>query len=332
MVILPGNPKVNEEFIKGYESLNEYTDVPGLIELRELLESYRDDDHLRFIGEKALLELAYLGVEYENKSKFFRDAFFAFGALKWIFRLSDMAFSAFLGVYSMIGYSCAYELQRELSDDEKVKIIESSLACKISLGLDNFEDVENWRDVNKKFFKKVAAVKWEKRARKLHNAIHDAYIYNFGCLFRMDNETVAQFALCSRYLASCAAVAKGQTTVSPEGIVNAWFLTFKLLHTDLTSYVFDDDGSVMKKNKHSKNFLNKKGGIFMKKFSKGISIVFSIIFFIVLIIVLFMILALLFGDQLYNVGRLPGLIVLFICAFLTKKFYNSILKDENELD
>lgn len=155
MVILPGNPKVNEEFIKGYESLNEYTDVPGLIELRELLESYRDDDHLRFIGEKALLELAYLGVEYENKSKFFRDAFFAFGALKWIFRLSDMAFSAFLGVYSMIGYSCAYELQRELSDDEKVKIIESSLACKISLGLDNFEDVENWRDVNKKFFKKL---------------------------------------------------------------------------------------------------------------------------------------------------------------------------------
>ena len=50
MVILPGNPKVNEEFIKGYESLNEYTDVPGLIELRELLVSLRHSEYLNYLG------------------------------------------------------------------------------------------------------------------------------------------------------------------------------------------------------------------------------------------------------------------------------------------
>ncbi|MDO5850184.1 MAG: hypothetical protein Q4P14_03120 [Methanobacteriaceae archaeon] len=240
-MILPGNPKVDEEFIKGYESLNEYKDVPGLIELRDLLESFRDNDRIRFIGEEALLSLEDLGVEYNTKVKFFRQAFSVFGGIKYIVRLSDMAYAALIGLYSIISYSCAYEYQRSLSKEEKIQVLSSPLACKISLGLDNFDEVENWKDVNKKFFKKVAAIKWDKRARKLHNAIHDAYIYNLGCLYHMDTGTVSQFALSSRYLVCCTAVAKGQSTIGPEDIVNGWFLTFKLLQTNLTPYVFGDD-------------------------------------------------------------------------------------------
>ena len=240
-MILPGNPKIDEEFIKGYESLNEYSDVEGLIELRNLLESFRDNDYLRFIGENALLSLDELCTEYNHKVQFFNDAFSVFGGIKYIFKLSDMAYAAFSALYSIIAYNCAYEFKRDLSEEEKIQVISSPLACKIALGLDNFENVEKWKTVNKFFFQKVEAIKWDKRSRKLHNAIHDAYIYNLGCLYHMDTGTVSQFALCSRYLVCCNAVAKGQTTVSPEDIVKGWFLTFKLLQTNLTPYVFGDD-------------------------------------------------------------------------------------------
>ncbi len=60
----------------------------------------------------------------------------------------------------------------------------------------------------------------------------------------------------------------------------------------------------------------------MSKFSKIESILLSILFFIIILFIMFIILVFIFGNNLYNTGRLAGLIVLFICGFLTKLFYD----------
>ncbi len=58
------------------------------------------------------------------------------------------------------------------------------------------------------------------------------------------------------------------------------------------------------------------------KLSKTESILLSILFFIILVFIMFIILVFIFGNNLYNAGRLTGLILLFVCGYLTKLFYD----------
>ena len=60
----------------------------------------------------------------------------------------------------------------------------------------------------------------------------------------------------------------------------------------------------------------------MKNFSKTEAILLSIIFFILLVFTFFILLLFFFGNNLYTVGRLPSLILLFISGYLTKIFYD----------
>lgn len=50
MVKLRNQEYIDEKFEEGYESLNKYLDVPGMIELRELLVSLRPSEYLNYLG------------------------------------------------------------------------------------------------------------------------------------------------------------------------------------------------------------------------------------------------------------------------------------------
>lgn len=50
MIKLRNQEYIDEKFEEGYESLNKYLDIPGMIELRELLVSLRHSEYLNYLG------------------------------------------------------------------------------------------------------------------------------------------------------------------------------------------------------------------------------------------------------------------------------------------
>lgn len=66
----------------------------------------------------------------------------------------------------------------------------------------------------------------------------------------------------------------------------------------------------------------------MVELSRPFAIICSVLFFLLLIFLIIIFITIFIGDAIFSFGRLLGIPLLFVCGYLTRKFYDKILKEE----
>ena len=243
---------IDEEFEKGYNALNEFIDVEGLVDLRDLVLSFKINERYKFLGEMFKEDLSKECLNHANNIPLINYAKKELGSFKFLITKSNLSFTSFIGLCSVIAFSCGCDFKRKLSSDEIFKILSSNLISNLTLGLDNLEEVETLddkniekissssKDLNRDFFNKLSTIKWDSRAKKLHNTIKEGCWFGIQLQHLIEPGPYAQFAFAARYLASCNVLVNNKDEVLVEDIVNAWFLTFELFQKDLRPLIFDE--------------------------------------------------------------------------------------------
>lgn len=263
---------IDEEFERGFEALNDFIDINGLLDLRDLIMTFKSSERCEFLGATFKEDLSKECLNNSKKIDLINYAKKELGSFKFLITKSNLSFTSFIGLCSVIVFSCGCDFKRELSSDEIFKILNSDLISKLTLGLlrlDNFEDILNLyqdlednnekcsdinnltqnhtKELNQEFFKKLSSVKWDKRAKKLHNTIKEGCWFGVQLQHLIEPGPYAQFGFAARYLASCNVLVNNRDEVLAEDIVNAWFLTFKLFQEDLRPYIFKNE-DIFKEN------------------------------------------------------------------------------------
>ena len=247
---------IDEEFERGYEALYEFIDVEGLVDLRDLIISFKTSERCKFLGETFKEDLSKECLSYTNEIPLINYAKKELGSFKFLITKSNLSFTSFIGFCSIIAFSCGCDFKRKLSSDEIFQILSSDLISKLSLGygFDNidssnlslgqdFQNKSDFKELNREFFKKLSTIKWDNRAKKLHTTIKEGCWFGVQLQHLIEPGPYAQFGFSARYLASCNVLANNRDEVLAEDIVNAWFLTFKLFHNDLREYIFKENDS-----------------------------------------------------------------------------------------
>lgn len=230
---------IDEEFEKGYEALNDFIDVEGLVDLRDLIMSFKLSERFKFLGETFKEDLSKECFNYNNKIPLINYAKKELGSFKFLIAKSNLSFTSFIGICSIIAFSCGCDFKRDLSSDEIFKILNSDLISKLSLCQDLESDLD--KELDRDFFKKLSTVKWDSRAKKLHSTIKEDCFFGVQLQHLIEPGPYAQFGFATRYLASCNVLVNNRDEVLVEDIVNAWFLTFKLFQDDLRGYIFKEN-------------------------------------------------------------------------------------------
>lgn len=261
---------IDEEFERGYEALYEFIDVEGLVDLRDLIMSFKISERCKFLGETFKEDLSKECLSYTNEIPLINYAKKELGSFKFLITKSNLSFTSFIGLCSIIAFSCGCDFKRKLSSDEIFQILSSDLISKLTLGygFDNidssnlslgesfdsinssnlslgqdFQNKSDFKELNREFFKKLSTIKWDNRAKKLHTTIKEGCWFGVQLQHLIETGPYAQFGFSARYLASCNVLANNRDEVLAEDIVNAWFLTFKLFHNDLCEYIFKENDS-----------------------------------------------------------------------------------------
>lgn len=319
---------IDEEFVKSYNNLNEFLDVPDMLELRDLLVSLKNNERYIYISKHVDYDAFHDMNILKKEIKIFRDAEKGLGDWGFIFSKSKLSNGAVASVHSIILYSCVCEFQRELTKEEKEKIYKCDLVHKLTLGQENFLNIKNYDIIDKDFFKNINKIKWNKRANKLNKTIYNGYWYVLSLEYELHHYPHSKFGICADYLACCRVYMDGRDEIMPEDLVKSWLLTLKLFLSDLRPYIFNYNESqtkhVIGKNseKEIPNLSRTKKGI-----NKILAAILSILLFIFLLFIILILIILLVGDAIYSIGRWPGLIALGLCAYIAKRFYIRIKKD-----
>lgn len=263
---------IDEEFDKGYEALNEFIDVNGLLDLRDLIMTFKTNERCKFLGETFKEDLSRECLNNSKKIPLINYAKKELGSFKFLISKSNLSFTSFIGLCSVIVFSCGCDFKRKLSDEEIFTILNSDLISKLSLNqdfkeilsqdfeninlesfdnvklkssnninleyCDNIENKSFSKDLDRDFFKKLSTVKWDDRAKKLHYTIKEGCWFGVQLQHLIEPGPYSQFGFSARYLASCNVLVNNRDEVLVEDIVNAWFLTFKLFQEDLRPYIF----------------------------------------------------------------------------------------------
>lgn len=229
---------IDEEFDKGFEKLNEFSDVQGIFELRDLITSYKTSNRYKFVGENIKVDLSQECFDNSKKIPLISYAKKELGSIKFLIGKSNISFTSFIGLCSVIAFSCACDFNRDLTYGERIKVLNSSLIPKLTLAQEDFEDLKTW-NLDKKFFKSLSEVKWDNRAKKLHKTIRNGCWFAIQLQHMIERAPNAQFGFCARYLASSHVLTHNFDKVMPENIINGWLLTFKIFDSDLRHYIFE---------------------------------------------------------------------------------------------
>ncbi len=100
---------IDEEFVKSYNNLNEFLDVPDMLELRDLLVSLKNNERYIYISKHVDYDAFHDMNILKKEIKIFRDAEKGLGDWGFIFSKSKLSNGAVASVYSIILYSCVCE-------------------------------------------------------------------------------------------------------------------------------------------------------------------------------------------------------------------------------
>lgn len=326
------NPEfIKEELFKKYHVLDSYLEIENLDVLRRELCSFRKNDKFIFVS-KEFNERNNI-YRFRNKIKICSDADDIFGTFSLVTSNSKLDVIHVEAIFGIIEYSCAAELQRKLSMDEKEKIYYCDLVYKLSCGQENFLQVTDYDFVNKNFFKKLKDIRWGNNAKDLHKKITNG----LWLLICSDLDTGPgvgnSFSASSKYFACCRALTHNRSEISVEDVVQSWLFTLKLFSMDLRPLIKDFPlennlpQSIDEKNTEpqiNEGDVHKNNPSLIRKvFAAVVSVVLMVLILLAIGIVFLLIV----GDFDYHVlPRSAGLLCLAIWVALTKKFYDYLIQ------
>lgn len=154
---------------------------------------------------------------------------------------AQISWSSFIAIYSVMMFSCATKFKRQITDEEFMKILSSDIPFKLSIGFDNWFNVQDISVLDKKFFKNLLKIKWTKEAKKTHKAIHEGYWLSLSMEYGIKSKVDNRFSVGADYLSCCYAFSEGRNEILPEDQVRAWTLILNLFLADLRPYIFGGD-------------------------------------------------------------------------------------------
>lgn len=235
---------LEKDFEKSYAKINEFLDVPGVFELRDLLVSFRTNEQYIFVSENIHCDIYDVAKKYKKKVNLLQVAAKGLGIIYTSFiSKSKISWESFIAVYSIVLYSCCANFKRDLTDDECGMILKSDLVYRLTLGLDNWQKVNNSSQyhLDKSFFKNLLKIKWSKKAKQIDKAVYDGYFESLMLEYGMDGKVCVEFAISVDYLSCCYAVADNRNEILAEDVAAAWLLILNLFLADLRSYIFEGD-------------------------------------------------------------------------------------------
>lgn len=238
MVKLRNQEYIDEKFEEGYESLNKYLDVPGMIELRELLVSLRPSEYLNYLGNIKYYIFDDI-LKVRRDIPLFKDAEKGLSRGLSSFKSYKISWPYFTAVYSIILYSSICNYKHDLSFEERLKIIHSDLPIKLSLGLDKCMTVDDSCFLDLAFFKKLNKIKWSKKAKNIQQTIKWGYWNALSREHDLHSKVFNQFVISNEYLSCCYAFSEGRDEVIGEDVIRAWLLILRVFLADWREYIFN---------------------------------------------------------------------------------------------
>ncbi len=233
---------LEKDFEESYAKLNEFLDVPGMLELRDLLVSFRTNEEYIFLSENIDDDYYNLARRSRKKFKMLNTSAEGLGLFMSMFiSKAQISWTSFIAIYSVMMFSCATKFKRQITDEEFMKILSSDIPFKLSIGFDNWFNVQDISVLDKKFFKNLLKIKWTKEAKKTHKAIHEGYWLSLSMEYGIKSKVNTCFSLSADYLSCCYAFSEGRNEILPEDQVRAWTLILNLFLADLRPYIFGGD-------------------------------------------------------------------------------------------
>ncbi len=224
--------------VKNYERFGEFLDIDGVEELRDALFGLGAIEKYAYLANhegildgrfKAITTKHPYSAIIANVKTGLSDAMFC----------SDLIqFMNFRAVYELIWLSCEAEGEKELSKEEIDAIMESDLPFKLSLGLDEYPMVKNLDDLDVWFFKRMANLKFEKRAERLNSLLVKECLSDLNDDLGIHFLSFNSLAFSAEYFAACYALRDDRDEMTCEDIVNAWLLMLNLFLSDIRPLVF----------------------------------------------------------------------------------------------
>lgn len=289
--------------------------IENFLELHDLLVDFKDNKDMgstyRIVDYNMYYKCDTKRLKYDLFNRFYSKL----GGINFIAHPSIIDIGKFFSIYSIIMFSCVNLYRCELSKESLNTLIYSDLVPKISLGLDNYDDVQDCY-LDDDFIKKLHDIQFEDRANTLFTAIEK---YWNKCDEFNNYTFFNEFKYASLYLAACYAI-KNDRNITPEDVTNGWLLCLKLFLTDFRPYLFNEctdeeiDRWILNKNKVSK---------FKFFIYKLFCIAISVCLFLIIITIIG---SVMLNINFFGIGRFIGLLLLGLITFFVVKFYHMILE------
>lgn len=314
---------VDEEFQKGYDGLSEFSHVRGVLELRDLILSFRTNERYIFISKIVDYDMYQVVDANKRNVEWIQNAKGLESLKYWISSLM-LSFNSFAAVYSVIVFSCVCTFGRNLNPIEIESVIFSDFVARLTLNPKNLNEYPNVSILTKDFFRNLRDLKLDETAKKIHKRIYNDYFSYLSIEHSLYFKADIKFTLCAQYLARCFTFHDNRDIVTPEDIVKGWTLTLNLFLTDLRPYINGLDQSVESANLKSNNTSVEVNPPEKKYTLRNIlAITASILFFLGLLLLFGCIFTIFTGHYQYG-GNTTRLFVLTVSIVLTRIFYKKI--------
>lgn len=315
---------------KNFNELEKFNYLKNFNELKNLLLTISENERYLFVSKNIDFNAQPLMDKPKNHSKFIINAYNGLESLKYWIKLSIMDYNFFVGVYSIIMYSCSCSYGRPMDIMGFEYLLHSNLPYKLTVYLDDFDKYDDFSNLSEEFFRTIRDMKLDKNANEIEKIIYRKFWSNLTINYGTENRVDVQFAYCANYLSRCYAFNRGRNVVSVEDIADAWILTLKLFLNDLRQYINGLESNSPCASLPSVNSYrnievdnDNSSGFNVKKI---FAILLSILFFSLIIIVFQYTVNLLTGNYYYPKSPHGRYVLAGISLFPTSIFYGIVKK------
>lgn len=221
-----------------YKRFDEYMDISGMEELRDVIIGLKADDKYSFLSNhKGILDGEFKSITTKhpyspiiaNVKTGLSDAMFS----------SDLIqFMNFRAVYELLWLSIETEEKRELSEDEIKAIVESNLPFKLTIGLEEYPIVNNFDSLDVWFFKRMANLSFDNRAMRLNSLLCKECLNDLNDELGIYFMTFNSLAFAAEYFTACSALRDDRDEMNCDDVVKSWLFMLNLFLSDIRPLIF----------------------------------------------------------------------------------------------
>lgn len=230
--------KRNKDDSNNFKCFDEYLDISGMEELRDVLAGLKaDDKYARLSSHNGILDGEFKSVTTKHPhSDIIANA--KTGLSDAMFSSDLIQFMNFRAVYELIWLSIETEEKRELSPDEINAIIESDLPFKLSIGLEEYPLVASFDSLDVWFFKRMAGLSFEKRAMRLNSLLCKECLSDLNDELGIYFMTFNSLAFAAEYFTACHALRDGRDEMNCDDVAKSWLFMLNLFLSDIRPLIF----------------------------------------------------------------------------------------------